>query len=257
MKVPPIKDLRKICQESKEGWAQRNWFDKNITRKISIYITYLAIKTGIKPNQITVATLFIGIIGGILIMTGNKIYWILGFLIVYLGVILDAVDGELARFYNMPTELGKYLDLFVGLSLHKFILACMSIALYLETNHLCPLILGAISISAISLSAENMLYINCIANKSKSEPISMKSYVKNVKNKVKILNIIEEHVLRSLFDYCYGFSIFWAFIGVVEVIAQINVKLFVFGIYTLLVVIGCFKNCISSIRLLSPLSKKI
>lgn len=246
-----IKKLKTVCQESKEGWENRNWFDKHITRKISIYMTYISIKLGIKPNQVTFATLVVGLVGGVFIATGNKIYWVLGFLIVYLGVILDAVDGELARFYRKTTELGGYLDLFVGYFLHKYILLCMSMGLFIETGEILPFILGMISISSISLSAENNIY---------REKINIKlhgpSDCTRINRNLEIYNKIEEHILRSIFDYCYGFSLLWILVGLLDIvniktifiqIFNFNIKLLFFIIYTIVVIAGCIKNCISSI----------
>lgn len=258
-----IKELRKICQESKEGWIHRNWFDKNVTRKISIYITYLMIKLKLTPNQITFLTLIIGIVGGIFIATGDEIYWLLGFLLLYFSVILDAVDGELARFYNKVSELGRYLDLFVGYILHKYILLTISIGIYVQSNEILALILGTLCIIFTSLSAENNLYkwmityeylakSNITLNLAKSKHKSSTNLFINKS----LLNKLEEHVFRSIFDYCCGFSISWLIMGILDIIlreiiiwnSSISFKFLFLITYTIAMAFGCIRNHIILIK---------
>lgn len=257
-----IKELKKICQESKEGWIHRNWFDKNITRKISIYITYLMIRLKLTPNQVTILTLIVGIVGGILIATGDKIYWLLGFLLLYFGVILDAVDGELARLYHKVGELGRYLDLFVGYILHKYILLTISIGIYVQSDEILALILGTLCIIFISLSAENNLYkwmitYEYLAKSKTTLNLAESKYGDNTNTFIKsLLNKLEEHVFRSIFDYCYGFSISWLLIGILDVIygeviiwnSLISFKFLFLIIYTIAMAFGCIRNHIISIK---------
>jgi len=60
-----IKELRKICQESRyENEGGMPWFERIFFRRISIYFTKLLLKMGISANQATLISFFIGIIGG-------------------------------------------------------------------------------------------------------------------------------------------------------------------------------------------------
>ena len=56
-KIPPIKELREICQRKRNVWF---WRDK-VNRFLSIYFTKLFLYTGLTPNQITWIVLFMGI----------------------------------------------------------------------------------------------------------------------------------------------------------------------------------------------------
>ena len=105
-KIPPIGELRKICQSGHENSGYR----KYVNRRISIYITKLLLYTPITPNQVTVFCILLGIASGILFSFGNYWYSIIAALLINLSEELDYVDGEIARYRGTSSPLGQYLD---------------------------------------------------------------------------------------------------------------------------------------------------
>ncbi len=79
-----------------------------LQRKLSIYITRLFLETRVTPNQVTVLMLLTGVAGALVLALG---YVWLGFFFCYLCVLLDATDGELARYRRKFSLRGVYLDL--------------------------------------------------------------------------------------------------------------------------------------------------
>ena len=107
-----IKELRQILQEQKVnpvGW-KRPWGYKLFQRGPSIYITRLLIPTRVTPTQITVAGFFIGLAGAMLL---SHVEWnikLVGLLLLYLHILSDKVDGELARYRKNYSLRGIFWD---------------------------------------------------------------------------------------------------------------------------------------------------
>ncbi len=64
-------------------------------------------KLPLSPNQWTLISLFISIVGAVLIATGNLGY---GLLLFSVAALSDAIDGAVARERNTQTKFGGFLD---------------------------------------------------------------------------------------------------------------------------------------------------
>jgi phosphatidylglycerophosphate synthase len=78
--------------------------------RVSIRLSYLFAHTSITPNQLTVLATFIAILGAAMIQCATYYVRIMGIAVWYLGYVLDFCDGEIARYRNMQTEFGHWLD---------------------------------------------------------------------------------------------------------------------------------------------------
>ncbi len=72
------------------------------------------VRTPITPNQLTVVTLVVALVGAALLATGDAILMNWGAGLFVLARFLDHFDGELARQKNMKSRLGYYLDYVSG-----------------------------------------------------------------------------------------------------------------------------------------------
>ena len=70
--------------------------------------------TFITPNQVTYFSVFVGFASGYSFSQGNSISSIFGGLLLELTLILDCVDGQLARAKNMASDLGRLIDGIAG-----------------------------------------------------------------------------------------------------------------------------------------------
>ena len=82
--------------------------DPYLQRWPSIYLTYLLVQTPLTANYVTASMFFAGIAGAYFVAAG---YFWLGFLFIYLNLLLDMCDGEVARYKKIRTLNGGYLDL--------------------------------------------------------------------------------------------------------------------------------------------------
>ncbi len=102
-----IHQLREKLQGDKFASRKDIWGYRYLRRGISIYITRLLIPTRITPNQVTVAMIVCGVGAAAAIFYS----WLwLGFALAYANIVLDAVDGELARYRKAFSLRGIYLD---------------------------------------------------------------------------------------------------------------------------------------------------
>ncbi len=122
-KIPSIKKLREICQPITH---RELWYAETFIRPISIYITKALLYTPISANQVTILGFLAGIAAGTLFIFGNYWYSLVGAILLQLTVLLDRVDGEVARYRGTSSLRGAYLDnasnylttpyIFVGIS---------------------------------------------------------------------------------------------------------------------------------------------
>ena len=86
------------------------FFSVFVLRKFSKLITKLAVKIHITPNQVTTLSLGIGLYSAYLFARGSFWSILMGALVFQLSIIIDCVDGELARYTRRFSELGRWLD---------------------------------------------------------------------------------------------------------------------------------------------------
>lgn len=87
------------------------WFDIYFSRFFGLYFAKIGKYYNLTPTQVSLASLFVGVIGGILLYYQNDLR-IVGtgcFLIVLAGV-LDSSDGQLARMTGQSSDLGRIID---------------------------------------------------------------------------------------------------------------------------------------------------
>lgn len=111
---------------------RHSFFTRNITRKISLLITWLVVNIFPKANAdiITFAwgILLLGVI--YLFSKGDPQNTLYGALLLELWYILDCVDGEVARFNNKDSLKGIFLDLFLHTSIQPLLFLSLAIGTY-------------------------------------------------------------------------------------------------------------------------------
>ena len=104
--MPSIKELRQVCQKSVPELDKYPLLFKAI-RVLSIYLTWILIKTPLTPNSITVLGIFSAVLGLFSFMVG---WHILGIVFFIFCIISDFSDGEVSRYKNLKSKEGTYLD---------------------------------------------------------------------------------------------------------------------------------------------------
>lgn len=88
-----------------------------LQRVLSIYITRLLLPTRVTATQVTVVMFLVGLLASALVVFG----WIwTGFVMLYLSILLDATDGEVARYRRISSLRSIYMDLINHLATQSF-----------------------------------------------------------------------------------------------------------------------------------------
>ena len=81
---------------------------------------------GLSPNQISCVGFFIGIVSVILVLLGH---WQSGLVVMGISLFLDGIDGNVARRFNLQSDLGKKLEILFDRSLEAGIIFALSITM--------------------------------------------------------------------------------------------------------------------------------
>jgi hypothetical protein len=76
----------------------------------SRYIARFAARAGLRPNQVTVFALCVGLLAATAFATGERAGYIAGGVLLYLSFVFDCVDGQLARYTRQFSKFGAWLD---------------------------------------------------------------------------------------------------------------------------------------------------
>lgn len=130
--LPDLSEVRSICGK---GDAEPFWISRYLIRPWTMYLSYIALRCGLSPSTVTVASAILAVSAGFLTLWPSPAHYV-GAAAMTLGFfILDHVDGEMARIlvHVAPSTTGKidlsgkYLDrlvhylqapsLFLGMSI--------------------------------------------------------------------------------------------------------------------------------------------
>ena len=105
--------LREEYQASLKSSDTEEWFDLHFHRPLGFLWAKLFEKLGVSPNAITVASIFMGVLGGILLYFHQPyLAWLnwVGMLLITWADTFDSADGQLARMTQQYSRMGRILD---------------------------------------------------------------------------------------------------------------------------------------------------
>lgn len=89
-------------------------FDETLTLYILRPIAFIFVKmfypTSITPNQISLMTTIVGIISGYFFSRGDVVSFAIAGSLYFFSIVLDCVDGMIARLKNSGTPVGRIID---------------------------------------------------------------------------------------------------------------------------------------------------
>ena len=132
---PTSKNLKKVIGRPNEI----DPYAKYLIRPISIWFTWVFVRTRLSANHVTIIQEIFGIIGAVLFAYGK---FVLGSIFLQIGFIVDNSDGEVARWKNQQSERGKFLDLIGHMIVIPFYFFGLGLGLYLQQGAIITLIMG-------------------------------------------------------------------------------------------------------------------
>ena len=192
---PTIKNLRKVIGRPNEI----DPYAKYIIRPISIWFTWVFVRTPLSANHITIIQEIFGIIGAVLFACGR---FVLGSIFLQLGFIMDNSDGEVARWKNQQSESGKFLDLIGHMIVIPFYFFGLGLGLYLQQGYIITLIMGFFA-GLFSLKLEKF-----ITNTDGDLELARHGFLQSLfrypdsMNVITVLAIIDWFLMSNLLFYC-------------------------------------------------------
>lgn len=129
---------------------------RHFDRRISRFFSRKLVRTGITPNQVTLIGVSIGLTGALLLSLAN--YWahLVGAMLFVFCVIVDGVDGEVARLKLMESRFGHYLDITTDNLVHVAVFAGIAFGLYNDSGNRLYLwalwfLLGGFAVAAVAV----------------------------------------------------------------------------------------------------------
>jgi phosphatidylglycerophosphate synthase len=107
-----IKDIKQKYLDAKSNERNFLWTYR-VRRPVSYYIAWCCLRLAISANIVTLSFLLVGIIGCIFLASGSHLYLVIGALLIEFSIILDCVDGHIARFKG-TSYVGSVLDFWAG-----------------------------------------------------------------------------------------------------------------------------------------------
>ena len=150
-----IEELKKIC--FKGNYEGLPIYPRYVTHKISIRIVKLFLHSSITPNQITLLSLVVGIISSIMFAVAIPVYFLIGALLLELYYVIDAVDGQLARYKKLSSMTGGYFDYVSNYIVHPCVFFCIGLGLVRHSGDILPIVFAfsaSVSVSLISVFSE-------------------------------------------------------------------------------------------------------
>ena len=149
---------------------------RKFERKVSLAITRHLLYSRITPNQISIASTFVGITSAFFFLSKHSALHVCGALLLALSSIVDGCDGELARLRFQETRRGSLLDFLGDNLVHIAVFFCIGLGLYLRGYGTVYLVLGIMAALATLGSASAVFFR--VFQKSGSSVISFTTPVR-------------------------------------------------------------------------------
>ena len=139
--VESIRELDQICQKPNYKTVG-NWMVCHILRPAALPTTWLLLHTNVTANQVTFASLIVGLAGAFLLSRPSSNAFVAGVLLLQFWYYLDHVDGQIARYRKTVSLSGRFHDFMVHHVIHSVILFCLGFYCFYKTGWMFVIVLG-------------------------------------------------------------------------------------------------------------------
>ncbi len=154
--APTMEQLKAMCLKETEAPISR-W----IYRRVSIPVTWVLVRTPVTPNQVTFVSILVGLVAVWAVAAPWEGRWWLpaaGVFLFQWSIVLDHVDGELARAKEAGGPAGYYFDNFaMEVLLHLAWAAGLGFVVFGQTGAVRWLAWGAVFVALKALNLANFL----------------------------------------------------------------------------------------------------
>lgn len=210
-----IVDSLPKTKNSKSSWWVKLW-----VRKTSFIFTYLFINLGWSSNAVSYLSVFVSLAACALFCAGSNVCNIIAVVLINFWLILDCVDGNIARCKKQRKLYGEFIDAMSGYFTVAFIYLALSVAAFYQKDSFLGenatiIILGAIT--SISDILARLIYTNYCSvirpgetstEKSKTDDRHSINYLrKRVSKEFGISGLFMPLTIIGLIYNCYSYIV--------------------------------------------------
>lgn len=179
-----MKYTAKYFKEGMPEWKRRKdpTLVRLFARPLSFYIASLCANAGISANAVSIFSTFVGIIGCFLFLVNSYVVNIVAAFVILLWLVLDCVDGNLARSVRMQ-PYGDYYDSMSSYVLVGLLGVCLGLRAYMDGGFVFaakdPFI---IVIGALASSSDSLMRLCYQKYRNCSIELEKKGIIKQEKN---------------------------------------------------------------------------
>lgn len=133
-----FKEIVESLPKKKNG--RSSLWVKTIIRKLSFVFTYLFVNIGISPWLASVLSAVVAFTGSVLMCINSFPCRIIGVICIQLWLVLDCVDGNIARVTKTCSDLGDFIDTLSGYVVSACAMLSIGVAAAYTTK--CPIFLN-------------------------------------------------------------------------------------------------------------------
>jgi phosphatidylglycerophosphate synthase len=100
----------------------------------SFYVAWLFLRLNISANHATYFSLIVGLIGCMFLISSSYIVKLVGAVMINLVIVLDCVDGSIARYRKSFTRYGELIDALVGYVVTAFLFMSLGVGVFLDPD---------------------------------------------------------------------------------------------------------------------------
>ena len=159
------RDLFRSLIKDTEGFMSRHF-----ERRISLALSRRLVNTSITPNQMTLISLTVGLLGALLMVPDVLAVQVAGALLFLGHSILDGCDGEIARIKFQESRFGGLLDFWGDNVVHCAVFFCIGLSWSDRIASQVPLVLSASAVLG-TIGSAGLVYWRTMRRKSGDGPL--------------------------------------------------------------------------------------
>ena len=131
--------------------SNSSWWVKLWVRKVSFFFTYVFINLGYSPNGVSVLSIFVSLVACSLFMVPTRGAVITAVVLINFWLVLDCVDGNIARCRKQKTAYGEFVDDIGGYYTVAFVYLSIGVCAYnfggvfFGQNNMWLIVMGGVS----------------------------------------------------------------------------------------------------------------
>lgn len=126
MKYYSLKEITRSLPAKKN--SKSSLWVKLIVRKLSFVFTYLFINIRCSAWGASIISVLVATVGSFCFAIDNSLFRIIGVILIELWLVLDCVDGNIARVKKTSSEMGEFIDALSGYYVTGFVYFFVGIA---------------------------------------------------------------------------------------------------------------------------------